>query len=78
VPLTTFSTLNIGVEDAFFYKEYSHGFILKDERVQKLVNRFLFGDTQLDYKIPGSSIKKVNGLDKRVDSNGLPYWEIIM
>jgi len=71
------SVLTLVIKDAFLYKDYSHGFILKDERVQKLVNRFLFGDTRFNYRIPGRSIKKVNGLNPNVDSNGLPYWQIV-
>lgn len=69
--------LTLVIKDSFAYREYSHGFILKDERAQKLVNRFLFGKTPFDYNIPGSSIKKVNGLNPNVDSNGMAYWEIV-
>ena len=67
------SVLTLMVGDAFWYKDYSHGFVLKDERVQKLVNRFLFGT--FNYEIPGGTIRKVVGLERKVDSqSGLPYW----
>ena len=47
------------LEDAFWFREYSHGFVLKDERLQKLVNRFLYGEDKFDPSIPGGSIKRV-------------------
>ena len=63
------------LDNAFFFKEYEHGFVMKDERVQKLVNRFLFRRSgRFDYNIPGGSIKLVRRLDRKVDSNNLPYW----
>jgi len=52
--------LTLEIKDAFFFKEYGHGFILKDGRAQKLINRFL--EKPLDkfiYDIPGGSIKKI-------------------
>lgn len=36
------SVQTLMLEDTFWYRDYSHGFVLKDERTQKLVNRFLF------------------------------------
>jgi len=68
------SVLTLMVDDALFFNDYSHGFVLKDERVQKLVNRFLSkAGKKLKYNIPGGSVKKVIGLipDKE---NGLPFW----
>jgi hypothetical protein len=63
------------LEDAFWYKDYSHGFVLKDERVQKLVNRFIFGKKRFNYRIPGGSIQQVTGLDRIVDDDtSLPKW----
>ena len=63
------------LDNAFFFREYEHGFIMKDERVQKLVNRFLFRRSgRFEYKIPGGSIKKVSRLDRKVDNNNLPFW----
>jgi hypothetical protein len=64
------SVSTLMVDDAFFYKDYSHGFVLKDERVQKLVNRFLSSSTsKFKYNIPGGSVKKVIGLipDQKTD-----------
>ncbi|MBT5708400.1 MAG: hypothetical protein HOI66_18960 [Verrucomicrobia bacterium] len=61
------------LEDGWFYKEYSHGFILKDERVQKLVNRFLYSP-KFSSSIPGGSIKRVTGLRRRTKNNE-PYWQ---
>jgi hypothetical protein len=71
------SVLTLVIKDAFFYKDYSHGFILKDERVQKLVNRFLFGKTKFDFYIPGSTVKQIRGLKQTLDLNDLPCWEIV-
>lgn len=63
------------LEDAFWYKDYSHGFVLKDERVQKLVNRFLYSKKMFSYKIPAGSIKKVTGLQHVIDpGTSLPKW----
>lgn len=63
------------LEDAFWYRDYSHGFVLKDDRVQKLVNRFLFGRRRFDPNIPGGSIKRVKGLRRELDQKtGLPWW----
>lgn len=68
------SILTLKVEDSLYYQEYSHGFILKDERVQKLTNRFLFGNGSFDYQIPGGSVQKVSNLTMENNSDGLPYW----
>lgn len=70
------SVLTLMVDDALFFSDYSHGFVLKDERVQKLVNRFFSkAGNKLKYDIPGGSVKKVIGLipDKE---EGLPYWRV--
>ena len=57
-------------------RDYSHGFVLKDERLQKVVNRFLFRDGPFNYSIPGQSIKLVTGLNKVADpATGLNCWE---
>lgn len=73
------SVKTLMLEDAFWYREYSHGMILKDERVQKMVNRFLFGNKKFDYKIPGGSIKLVTGWNKRIDDKTkLPHWKMIL
>ena len=53
--------LTLLVEDDFWFREYEHGFFLKDERAQKLINRFLLEDT-FEYRIPGGSVKRVTGL----------------
>lgn len=67
------------LENAFWYREYSHGMILKDERVQKMVNRFLFGNKKFDHKIPGGSIKVVKGWNKKIDEKkNLPFWSMIL
>ncbi len=69
--------MTIMLEDAFWYRDYSHGFILKDERVQKIVNRFLFNKKKFDYHIPGGSIKKVIGIDEIKDGDtGLFNWKV--
>ena len=62
--------------DSFWYREYSHGFVLKDERLQKLVNRFLFSN-RFKAKIPGGSIRRVEKIIPQTDKNtNLPYWQI--
>jgi hypothetical protein len=70
------SVLTLMVDDAWNYWDYSHGFVLKDERVQKLVNRFLSRPKdKFNYKIPGESVKKVKGIIPD-EENGLPYWRV--
>jgi len=66
------TTLMVG--DAVWYREYDHGFVLRDARLQKLVHRFLFGPGPFDWKIPGGSIRRVRGLERRRSEAGLPYW----
>lgn len=61
------------IEHAFWEKDYSHGFVLKDERVQKLVNRFLQGKPLKKDPLK-KSVKIVVGLVKRTE-NGMPYWD---
>lgn len=64
------------VDDAWLYREYSHGFVLKDERVQKLVNRFLmYPRDKFEHKIYGGSVKEVTGLIQETEK-GLPYWRV--
>ncbi|MBC8378540.1 MAG: hypothetical protein H8E62_05130 [Planctomycetes bacterium] len=66
------------LEDALWFRDYSHGFVLKDERVQKLVNRFLYSETGFNPSIPSGSIKRVKGLETKVDpETGLPSWSVI-
>jgi hypothetical protein len=66
------------VLDSIWHRDYSHGFVLKDERVQKLVNRFLFGKAKFDHFIPGNSVRRVTGLSKKTDAaTGLDHWEAL-
>jgi hypothetical protein len=53
----------IMLEDAFWFRDYSHGFVLKDERLQKIVHRFLNKGAAFDHSIPGGSVKQVVGLE---------------
>jgi len=64
------------LEDAFWFKDFDHGFFLKDERAQKLINRFLFNASPFYYNIPGGSIRKVESLTPMVDSENRPYWTV--
>lgn len=64
------------LEDDFWFKDYDHGFFLKDERAQKLVNRFLFSRDEFQYNIPGGSVRKVESLEERKDEKQRPYWTI--
>jgi hypothetical protein len=73
------SVLTLLVDGALFFKDYNHGFILKDERVQKMVNRFLFRKSgAFKSWIPGGSVKRVKGLRKSLNSNGLPSWKALV
>lgn len=63
------------IEDAFWFRDYDHGFFLKDERAQKLINRFLFKSGAFRYRIPGGSVRRVKGLVKH-ESDGRPYWQV--
>ncbi len=64
------------VLDSIWHREYSHGFFLKDERVQQLVNRFLFGRKRFAHFFPGNPVKPVTGLVKKTDAmSGLAHWE---
>ena len=66
------------LEDALWFRDYSHGFVLKDERLQKLVNRFLFSEKPFNASIPGGSIKRVKRLTKELDEDtNLPVWRIV-
>lgn len=71
------SIQTVMLEHAFWYRDYSHGFVLKDERLQRLVNRYLFGDGPFDSSMPGGSVKRVTGLNRKTDrGEGLPWWEV--
>lgn len=61
--------------DTIWYRDYNHGLVLKDERLQRLVNRFLFGEESFCPGIPGGSIKRVVGLQPEYDEEtGLSSW----
>ncbi|MCH8011401.1 MAG: hypothetical protein IIA61_05560 [Candidatus Marinimicrobia bacterium] len=65
------------LSDSFLYRDYSHSTLLKDERVQKLVNRFLFGETGFSYHFSGRSIRRVIDIVEKYDEkSGLPYWDV--
>ena len=57
------------------YREYGHALILKDERIQKIIHRFLSDKTKFDWKMPGRSIKQVTGLIRTTNSDNLSTWE---
>lgn len=67
------------IKDSIFYSDYSHGFVLKDERLQKIVNRFLMSSpAKFNWKIPGDTVKQVTGLRKRPYKNTrLYYWTTV-
>jgi len=71
------SIKTICIKDALFYRDYSHGFFLKDERVQRLTNRFLYKDN-FDILSPGNCIYYVKGIKEETSKNGLPYWKLIL
>ena len=69
------SVRTVMLDDSPWHRDYSHGFVLKDERLQKVVNRFLFQSGSLSLKIPGQSIRQVTGLTLQNDpETGLKYW----
>lgn len=72
-------TLTVQDHENIFYPDYSHGFVLKDERVQKIVNRFLNSTpAKFDWRIPGGTVRQVKGLQQKVDKDkDLPYWQTI-
>lgn len=51
------------VTSDWLYREHSHAFILNDERVQRLIRRFLSKGV-FDYRIPGHSVREVARLKK--------------
>lgn len=55
------------IKDAFKYRDYKHAFFLKDERVQRIVNRFLGGEKGKYWEIPGDSVKRVRNLETKKD-----------
>ena len=67
--------LTLMATDSWRYRDYGHGFLLKDERIQKVMTRFLTQE-QFDWGFPGHSIKKVSALvEKQHPETNLPYWE---
>lgn len=70
------SILTLMATDSWRYRDYSHGFILKDERVQKMVRRFLNPEEEFHWSIPGHSIKRVTSLEIQETESGLPDWRV--
>lgn len=64
--------------DSLRYRDYGHAFILKDERVQKIIRRFLATDTTFSWKIPGHSIKQVKALVQKQQTNNLSSWDVTL
>ena len=48
--------------DSWRYRDYGHALVLKDERIQKIIRRFLSDEQTFTWNIPGRSIKQVTGL----------------
>ena len=48
--------------DSWRYRDYGHALVLKDERVQKVIRRFLTEKEPFSWNIPGRSIKQVADL----------------
>ncbi len=67
------------VQDALFHRDYGHGFILKDERVQRIINRFLRGESGKFWQIPGNSVRRAKGLSLETDARTkLKYRKVIL
>jgi hypothetical protein len=64
--------LTLMVTSVWFEIEHGHAFILNDERVQRLVSRFL-SDKPFRRESPGSSVKRVVGL-VAVDGDPKKGW----
>jgi len=67
--------------DSWRYRDYGHAFILKDERVQKVIRRFLSEGSNFSWEIPGHSIKQVVALnrvalDRTSHSYNLSSWDV--
>ncbi len=69
------SVQTLVIEDAFWFRDYGHGLFLKDERAQKLINRFLFSSKMFDFKIPGGAVREVKMLTLKKDDER-PYWVV--
>ena len=63
------------VTDSWFHREYGHAFILNDDRVQRLISRFL-SDKELDHRSPGESVKRVVGL-RPFHGRRMEGWEAV-
>ena len=70
--------LTLVATDSWRYRDYGHGFILKDERIQKMVRRFLSDSTTFDWSIPGHSIKRVGKITANHEDQHRLDWSITM
>lgn len=70
--------LTLVATDSWRYRDYGHGFILKDERVQRMVRRFLIDNKDFEWKTPGHSVKRVSSLKTTEHESGLKDWTIEM
>ncbi len=70
--------LTLVATDSWRYRDYGHGFILKDERIQKMVRRFLSDSKPFDWYIPGRSIKKVGAVIPQHSDPNHRHWSIEM
>lgn len=68
--------LTLMITDAWFYQEHSHGFVMNDERVQRLAGRFL-SSGPFDYHTPGSGVKRVVGLEP-INGDQAQGWRPIL
>ncbi|QBG49053.1 hypothetical protein EGM51_17220 [Verrucomicrobia bacterium S94] len=62
----------------FWANDNSHGFVLNEGRMQRLIQRFLYSDAPFDYRIPGNSVREVIGLDKRGWGHNLSRWGLVL
>lgn len=70
--------LTLMATDSWRYRDYGHGFILKDERIQKMVRRFLSRSQVFDWSIPGHSIKRVTDVTTSSNEHDNPDWSVIL
>lgn len=64
------------IKKSLWYVDFPHGMFLKDERAQKLINRFLFLENSFDAFIPGGSVEKVVAMEKQINEEQGTHWFI--
>ncbi|MDZ8119017.1 esterase/lipase family protein [Pontiella agarivorans] len=61
----------------FWANDNSHGFVLNEGRLQRLIQRFLYSAEPFDHRIPGNSVREVAGVNERSWGHNLSRWELV-